>query len=149
MTTLRGEGVAIAGGVHARWLFHGTDATTLELIVNNPTRGFTPHARKINASGKDDKLTLWGEGVYFARDAQYPNDFSFAKMAAVGTKNVLLCLVVTGNSVLGGADQQLHLKSRDGFVRYDSMVDDLSTPEIFVVAEGGQASPAYVIQYHV
>ena len=69
-------------------------------------------------------------------------------MAADGTKTVLLCLVMTGMSCLGGSNVKLYEQMRDGYVKYDSLVDDLSNPEIFVVADGAQVFPAYVIQYH-
>jgi len=37
--------------------------------------------------------------------------------------------------------------SRDGNRKYDSMVDSLSNPEIFVVTDGASICPAYLIQY--
>jgi hypothetical protein len=142
-TTLRSTGVSLTGSVHTRWLFHGTHPDTLVRIVSDPVRGFTPLARK-----KDDsKITLWGEGIYFARDASYPDSFGFAEMAPNGTKAVLLCLVMTGTSCLGGNDVQLYQQMRDGYCKYDSLVDDLSNPEIFVVGDGAQVFPAYAIQY--
>ena len=147
VNALKVEGTKLVGGVHSRWLFHGTDASVAERIALNPMRGFTAIANR--SDGK--KLALWGEGVYFARDAQYPDDFGFAtKSAADGTKCVLLCLVLTGHSCLGGADVQLHLQTRNGqgsHGTYDSLVDDLANPEIFVVEDGGRVFPAYVIQY--
>jgi hypothetical protein len=142
-TALKSEGVAFTGGVHSRWLFHGTDHDTMIRIVSDPARGFTPLARKAN----DSKITLWGEGIYFARDATYPDDFGFAAKASDGTKHMLLCLVMTGTSCLGGNDVRLYLKGRDGHSKYDSLVDSLSNPEIFVVTEGAQVCPAYAIQY--
>ena len=42
---------------------------------------------------------------------------------------------------------KLHQQRRDGHIKYDSLVDDLSNPEIFVVGNGAQIFPAYVIQY--
>ena len=140
---LKAEGVAFLGGVHSRWLFHGTDGATALKIVSDPVRGFTPLASKSDGS----KITLWGEGIYFARDATYPDDFGFARKDADGTKHMLLCLVMTGTSCLGGNDVRLHLKSRDGNRKYDSMVDSLSNPEIFVVTDGASICPAYLIQY--
>ena len=34
------------------------------------------------------------------------------------------------------------------FVRYDSLVDNVANPKIFVVQHSSQAYPAYVITYH-
>jgi hypothetical protein len=37
---LKSDGAAFMGGVHSRWLFHGTDHETMLKIVNNPIGGF-------------------------------------------------------------------------------------------------------------
>ena len=34
------------------------------------------------------------------------------------------------------------------YIRFDSLVDDVANPTIFVVQEGSQAYPAYLITYH-
>ena len=40
------------------------------------------------------------------------------------------------------------LPCRRGFHRYNSSVDSLSCPEIWVVQEGQQAIPAYVVTFY-
>ena len=143
-TGLKREGIKFRGGVHSRWLFHGTDYETIVKIACNPASGFTALA----AAAAHDKLDLWGPGIYFARDAHYPDTFGFSNPSGSdGTKHVMLCLVVTGTSCLGGLTEKLHLKRRDNHSTYDSFVDSLSDPEIFVVADGAHVCPAYVIQY--
>ncbi len=36
----------------------------------------------------------------------------------------------------------------DTYRRYNSLVDDVDAPAIFVVQESGQAIPAYLVTYH-
>ena len=60
---------------------------------------------------------------------------------------VLLCLVVTGMSYLGDNTFDL-LPYRHGTKhRYNSFVDSLSNPEIFVATASPAALPAYLIRY--
>jgi len=40
------------------------------------------------------------------------------------------------------------LVSGEQYIRFDSLVDDEANPTIFVVQEGSQAYPAYLITYH-
>ena len=91
--------------------------------------------------------SLWGKGIYFARDASYSH--GFAGRDTKGRKQMLMCLVVTGVSCLGYKDMPFvsPFVDRDKRHVYNSAVDDLSNPEIFVVPEGRQAMPAYIIHY--
>lgn len=92
--------------------------------------------------------------MYFARDAAYTdtlidNSGSPVCRGPDGTRRVLLCLVTTGMSCLGAKDLPIHAVYRktDESVSYDSAVDSLANPEIFVVSNGVQAYPAYLITY--
>jgi len=135
---LGNQGARFVNGVHTRWLFHGSSA--IDSIITDPLNGF-----KVTLS----KTTMWGIGVYFARDAQYPDDHGFfGAPRPDGTKDVLLCLVVTGFSTLG--DEAFAIKPyRHGTNhRYNSFVDSLSNPEIFVVNTSAAILPAYVVSYY-
>jgi hypothetical protein len=124
---LKSEGVAFMGGVHSRWLFHGTDHETVLKIVNNPIDGFNALA---------SQRALWGVGINLARDASY-SDAGFSCVGADGSKHMVLCLVMTGSSCLGFHSALLHQTKRDGNWTYNSFVDSLSNPEIFVVDVDG------------
>jgi hypothetical protein len=88
--------------------------------------------------------SLWGQGLYFARDSQYSK--GFAGRNKDGSLELLLCLVVTGLSTLGdGAFKKL--PSFHGSTSYHSAVDCLSNPEIFVVQKHSAAYPAYVVTF--
>ena len=133
----KSQGMSFESEVHTRWLFHGApnDETTWK-IATNPKSGFAPLATERD---------VWGKGVNFARDSEYSS--GFAARNSRGTKHMFLCLVITGMSCLGSKGRVLHTQHRHGDTTYDSMVDSLSNPEIFVIEDGSCAYPAYVIEY--
>merc|ERR1712151_466661 len=137
--SLGDQEVRFEPGVHTRWVFHGTDA--IESIVNNPVAGFQPLASGTKGA------TLWGSGTYFARDAKYVVDGGFCRPCAAGTRRILLCLLSTGMPCLGDAEQRGILPIRQGTHRYDSCVDSMSSPEVFILQHPGAAYPAYVITF--
>ena len=146
--TLLQHGSAYANGVHARWLFHGTGSAEVnQEIVEDPRVGFKPW---LNERG------LWGKGVYFARDAAYPIACPGCCNTCLdddGNMMVLLCLVQTGLPCVGeehitGNIPKVHDEMRPQKIRYDTFVDCLSNPEIFVVPQGvANAYPAYIIHF--
>jgi hypothetical protein len=138
--SLDDQGVTFEAGVHTRWAFHGTAA--VESIVSNPMSGFQPLASGTRGA------SLWGPGTYFARDAKYVADGPFCgQPAADGTRRMLMCLLTTGMPCLGDPQNHGVLPFRQGTHRYDSTVDSLSNPEIFIVQHPGAAYPAYVITF--
>lgn len=91
---------------------------------------------------------MWGVGIYFARDAQYPDDHGFfGQPREDGSKDMLMCLVCTGMSVLGDEAYAIKPYRHGTNHRYNSYVDSLSNPEIFVVNTSAAVFPAYVITY--
>mmetsp|Transcript_23685 Transcript_23685/g.54705 ORF Transcript_23685/g.54705 Transcript_23685/m.54705 type:complete len:1036 (+) Transcript_23685:35-3142(+) len=134
--TFAQQGVDFVNGVHTRWLFHGSPAVAH--IVADPISGFKPLL---------STAALWGKGIYFARDAQYPDDHGIVMQDDKGIKEVLLCLVVTGMSIVGDPSYKL-LPHRNGTAhRYNSFVDSSSNPEIFAVTLSSAALAAYVVRY--
>lgn len=135
--SLERQGTTFVNGVHTRWLFHGSNA--IDSIIGDPLNGF-----KITLS----KTSMWGIGIYFARDAQYPDDHGFfGEPRPDGTKDMLLCLAVTGVSTLGDEAYAIGPYRHGSHHRYNSFVDSLSNPEIFVVNSANAVVPAYVITY--
>jgi Ca2+-binding EF-hand superfamily protein len=138
--SLEDQGLCFEAGVHTHWAFHGTAA--VESIVSNPMSGFQPLASGTRGA------SLWGPGTYFARDAKYVADGPFCgEAAADGSRRMLLCLLTTGMPCLGDPQNHGVLPLRQGTHRYDSTVDSLSSPEIFIVQHPGAAYPAYVITF--
>ena len=100
-------------------------------MIENPDQGFKPW---LNERG------LWGQGVYFARDAVY----SINKM-------IMLCLVQTGLPTIGEEHlteaPKVHEEMRPK-IQYDTFVDCPSNPEMFVAPQGKSlAYPAYIIHF--
>eukprot|EP00928_Gymnodinium_smaydae_P029578 TRINITY_DN22233_c0_g1_i1.p1 TRINITY_DN22233_c0_g1~~TRINITY_DN22233_c0_g1_i1.p1 ORF type:complete len:796 (-),score=80.30 TRINITY_DN22233_c0_g1_i1:223-2610(-) len=134
------QGIEFVPGVHTRWLFHGSDA--VESIVNNPVNGFQPLVSGTRGA------TLWGLGTYFARDADYVASGPFCGQPAQdGTRKMLLCLATVGMSCVGNPAQKGVLPMRQPPHRYNSSVDSLSSPEIYILQHPGAAYPAYVITF--
>jgi hypothetical protein len=46
------------------------------------------------------------------------------------------------------SETQCPMLPGERYVRYDSLVDQIASPSIFVVQHSPQACPAYVITYH-
>eukprot|EP00931_Biecheleriopsis_adriatica_P061318 TRINITY_DN36872_c0_g1_i1.p1 TRINITY_DN36872_c0_g1~~TRINITY_DN36872_c0_g1_i1.p1 ORF type:complete len:944 (-),score=165.95 TRINITY_DN36872_c0_g1_i1:92-2923(-) len=127
-------------GVHTVWAFHGTDA--IEHIITNPVSGFNPFA-----SGTC-RQAAWGLGTYFARDARYVAEGHFCGPAAAdGTRRMLMCLLMTGIPCLGDPRHNGVLPFRSRPHRYDSSVDCLSNPELYILPHPGAALPAYIITF--
>jgi len=136
---IENQGIRFRPGLHTRWAFHGSDA--VESIVTNPISGFQPLMSGSRAQ------SLWGPGTYFARDAKYVYDGGFCRTGVDGSRQILLCLLMTGMSCLGDPMHRGVLPMRQGRHRYNSSVDSLSNPEIWVTQSPGAAYPAYVITF--
>lgn len=129
-------------GTHTVWGFHGADASAIDSIVSNPVAGFQPLASGTRNS------TLWGSGTYFARDAKYVADGGFCgKPAADGTRRMLMCFMMPGMPCLGDPAHKGVLPFRNRPHRYNSSVDSLSSPEIYVIQHPGAAHPVYLITF--
>jgi len=136
---IEAQGLRFRPGLHTRWAFHGSSA--VEEIVFNPIAGFQPLMSGSRAAA------LWGPGTYFARDAKYVYDGGFCKVLPDGSKQMLLCMVMTGIPCLGDPTHRGVMPVRQGRHRYNCSVDSLSNPEIFVTQSPGAAYPAYVITF--
>jgi hypothetical protein len=122
----------------ARWVFHGTNASAMDAIVQNPVSGFT--ARGAGSTG-----TLWGAGIYFARDPQYAFDYAKVEVKS-GHRAMLLCLARLGIPCVGHGELKYQPLSYRGHL-FNSYIDCASNPEIFVALEGSHAYPAYKITF--
>lgn len=140
--SLEEQSIDFEPGVHTLWAFHGASSEAIESIITNPVAGFQPLASGTRGS------TLWGSGVYFGRDAQYvAKGGSFCQPREDGTKQMLMCLLCVGMPCLGDSGHHGVLPFRDKPHRYNSTVDSMSSPEIFVMQHSGGAFPAYLITF--
>jgi len=134
--------VAFEPGVHTSWAFHGADANAIDSIVNNVVAGFQPLASGTRGA------SLWGSGTYFARDARYVADGGFCGQPAIdGTRRMLACLLMSGIPCLGDPQHKGVLPFRKKPHRYNSSVDCLASPEIYITQQSGAAHAAYLITF--
>ncbi|CAH2286319.1 mono-ADP-ribosyltransferase PARP10 isoform X1 [Pelobates cultripes] len=125
-----------------RILYHGTTETSaLEICHHGFNRSF---------SGKN--ATLYGKGVYFAARSVLSTWDKYSPPSEEGKKFVLVAEVLTGEFTLGKPDMITPpiLPETTGGVprRYDSLVDSLKEPSIFVIFNDTQANPKYLITCH-
>lgn len=93
--------------------------------------------------------TVYGRGVYFARDASYSARNTYSpRDVNNNNKYIFVARVLTGQYALGKSDDvQPPPKHSDGKDLYDSNVDDVTNPHIFVIFHDTQAYPEYLITF--
>jgi tRNA A-37 threonylcarbamoyl transferase component Bud32 len=124
------RGMEWQGGGGEQRLFHGTDEATVPKIVSG---GF-------NRSYCGKNATAYGQGVYFARDASYSADDTYSRPNARGEKRLFLSRVLVGHCTRGDSSMRVPPARPDGRV-FDSTVDRVDAPSIFVVYHDAQAQP--------
>ena len=117
-------------------LFHGTDESTVHKIIH---QGF-----KRSFCGRN--MTLYGKGVYFARDSSYSSSPQYSVPNAQGVQHMFLCRVVVGEYCKGVKDA-LTPAVRNGSQLFDTTVDDVANPSIYVAFHDAQAYPEYLVRF--
>merc|ERR1711988_496122 len=118
------------------WLFHGTNAEVIPKIIQ---QGF-------NRSFCGKNATAYGKGVYFARDAAYSSSTTYSVPDAQGVQHMFACRVAVGEYCLGKSNV-LTPDVREGDILYDTTVNNLRNPSIFVTYHDAQAYPEYIIHF--
>lgn len=93
---------------------------------------------------------VYGRGVYFARDFSYSASNTYAVPDANGEKYVYLTRVLTGEFTVGNQSYIVPPKkpvAAGGTTSYDSVVDNVAAPCIFVIFNDTQAYPEYLITF--
>ncbi|XP_034020498.1 protein mono-ADP-ribosyltransferase PARP15-like [Thalassophryne amazonica] len=93
--------------------------------------------------------TLCGFGTYFAVSAGYSANPIYSKTAVDGSQLMFVARVLTGSYTLGQNTMKVPpprntLQPHD---LYDSVVDNLESPNMFVVFHDDQAYPDYLITF--
>ncbi|XP_060109793.1 zinc finger CCCH-type antiviral protein 1-like [Heteronotia binoei] len=116
-------------------LFHGTGSSNVEAICSDNFDW-----RICGTNG-----TVYGKGSYFAREAKYSHQY--CRLDAKG-KTMFVARVLVGDFVVGNQSyNRPPLRSSVTTHCYDSCVDKMIDPSIFVVFEKHQIYPAYMISY--
>jgi len=123
-------------------LFHGTkELKAIDSIVNSADgHGFLPLLSGTSTGAAH------GDGTYFARDAKYSDGYA-AKLPS-GRKQMLVVNVLVGLWAQGKAGLKMPpFLPGEKHRRYNSLVNNVDNPSIFVVQHSNQAYAAYVITY--
>lgn len=129
------NGVAEVG---EKYLYHGTSVESCHCIEQDRfDRNYT---------GKHG--SWYGTGVYFAVDAAYSADSRYSKPDAAGLKRMYVARVLTGRHTLGNSSMKAPPpRGDDPSDKYDSLVDNLQNPRMFVIFHDDQAYPEYLITF--
>ncbi|XP_073501790.1 protein mono-ADP-ribosyltransferase PARP15-like [Phyllobates terribilis] len=127
------------GQKNIRRLYHGTHS---EAIGNINRNGF-------NRSYCGKNATMYGNGTYFAEDSQYSCIDTYSCPDSNGTKYIYQAAVITGRYCKGDPSykEAPHVDGDPNKGRYDSVVDNVANPKIFVVFHDDVAYPEYLITF--
>ncbi|XP_068805229.1 protein mono-ADP-ribosyltransferase PARP14 isoform X2 [Struthio camelus] len=120
-------------------LFHGTAGSSLSTInYNGFNRGF---------AGKN--AAAIGNGTYFAVGANYSAQDTYSRPDTNGKKHMYLARVLTGQYCAGSAGliTPPPKNAADPTDLYDSVVDNVNLPTMFVIFNDIQAYPEYLITF--
>ena len=90
----------------------------------------------------------FGKGVYFARNASYSLDYSESCFENDGNeyKYMSYCRVICGDYCQGESDMVTPDNKTDQNIQYETMVDNVVYPTIFVSTVDNQAYPLALIR---
>lgn len=123
-----------------KWLWHGTNAEVIPKIIQ---QGF-------NRSFCGRNATFYGKGVYFAKNSSYSSSPTYSTPDDAGVQHMFACRVVVGEYCRGVKDAltpDIRPDIPSGTVLYDTTVDVLGDPQIFVTYHDAQAYPEYIIHF--
>ncbi|XP_076106097.1 protein mono-ADP-ribosyltransferase PARP15-like isoform X2 [Mytilus galloprovincialis] len=125
------------GTKNERRLWHGTPMDTIDSIN---TYGFDRSfcGRNVNA---------FGSGISFAVNPAYATQWALSD--SKGHRRMYLCKVLVGDFIRGDNFMKVTppKPGADGHIVYDSAVDNIESPNLFVVFNDTQAYPEYLIVF--
>ncbi|XP_061194415.1 protein mono-ADP-ribosyltransferase PARP14-like isoform X2 [Saccostrea echinata] len=122
-----------------RELWHGTAPDAVNSINS---LGF-------NRSYCGRNATAYGEGVYFAVNAGYSASNTYSKPDPSGHKRMYLCKVLTGEYTGGRGGMRVPptKAGQQSHILYDSVVDNVNNPSMFIIFNDTQGYPCYLITF--
>ena len=116
-------------------LYHGTSSSSVNSINKN---GFNRTFGNIQA---------YGDGIYFARNAEMSADTKYAKPDEKGHQVIYVTKVLVGHSALGRGGMKIPPDRKPG-IPYDSLVNCLNSPTIFVSGHNdNQMYAEYLVEF--
>ena len=91
--------------------------------------------------------TVHGQGVYFAVNASYSSHPTYSPADAAGNRYIYSCLVLTGDYAVGNSAMKVP-PPKSGVVLYDTLVDNVATPQMFITFNDSQAYPEYLVVFN-
>ena len=91
-------------------------------------------------------VTFYGDGVYFAVNANYSCQDQYSRPDNNGIKRLYYCHVLTGEYAQGKKGMRVP-PSKGGVAVYDSVVESINSPGMFVIFNDTQAYPEYIISF--
>ncbi|MEE6520358.1 hypothetical protein FKM82_018203 [Ascaphus truei] len=123
--------------VDERLLFHGTNDKLIDAICQENFEW-----RICGANGN-----MYGKGSYFAKDASYSHTYSppiFSESRIMFVARVLVGEFTTGKASYSVPPSK---NPQTSSCLYDSCVDNVCNPSIFIIFEKRQICPEYLIKY--
>ncbi|XP_071096159.1 protein mono-ADP-ribosyltransferase PARP14-like [Haliotis cracherodii] len=117
-------------------LWHGTKKENTQMISKF---GFDRNYRGANA-------TKYGWGTYFAKESKYSAHDLYSPVDGNGCKNIFQVCVLAGYSTKGKEDMKV-LPERRSQIKYDSAVDTIGNPSVYVIFRDSQTYPKYLISF--
>ncbi|XP_073693514.1 protein mono-ADP-ribosyltransferase PARP14-like [Garra rufa] len=124
-------------GAAEKILYHGTSKESCSSIMKT----------NFNRSLAGQNATAYGHGTYFAVNASYSAHPTYAVPAADGTQCMFVARVLTGHCALGQTGMRTPPVRAAPDQLYDSVVDNILNPTMFVVFHDCQAYPDYLITF--
>lgn len=120
-------------------LFHGTTKEASESICLN---NFDPRVDNVNGRS-------YGLGTYFATTSQMSNYYA-GLQEPVGVRHMFLAKVLVGRTCLGDKHDRRpppYNSKTQQHALYDTCVNRMENPQMFVVFDSCQCYPYYLIKY--
>lgn len=86
-------------------------------------------------------------GVYFAQDVLYSANDTYSPPDHKKQKNMYMCKVLVGDFTQGDSSFKVPPPKGKSHILYDSVVNDVKNPKIFVIFQDAQAYPEYLIKF--
>ncbi|XP_062610602.1 protein mono-ADP-ribosyltransferase PARP14-like [Saccostrea cucullata] len=126
------------GTQNERELWHGTAP---EAVNSINSLGF-------NRSYCGKNAVAYGEGVYFAVNAGYSAQDTYSRRDPSGNKRMYLCKVLTGEFTVGKGGMRVPpAKGQQSHILYDSVVNNMANPVMYIIFNDTQGYPDYLITF--
>ncbi|KAM5170784.1 zinc finger CCCH-type antiviral protein 1-like [Mantella aurantiaca] len=125
----------LSSTVNEKQLFHGTNPAYTDAICRE---NFDRHVCSISN-------IAYGQGSYFSLKASYSHNYS--PPDSTGMRTMFLAKVLVGDFIEGNPTMIRPPQKYRSSQSYDSCVDNVYNPSIFVVFEKYQVYPEYILEY--